>query len=303
MSIAKPFTFVAGQKARANEVNADFDTLYSQVNINIADIAQINRDVDGLESDKADINGNSTQRFAVANPVNSTDSVNKQTLTKSLTNMLDYINGLTIEKDTNSPKDTILVNTGSCYDSTKEVVLELSNITSKKNEGQGANATYYVYIIGNQTGTTIDILISNSSIEPTLPTGYTKFRNIGNFITNSSNVIYKINNYSNSNVYSFEQVSTNMAMDFNRRQNLSVNTTYTANEPTWVYMFAVAQNNRKIYFQVNGLGYDLAQNYNSDTDTSSGVILLLLSSGSTYRLPTDGGGSHWIFRMPCKGGN
>lgn len=197
MSIAKPFTFVAGQKARANEVNADFDALYSQVNINIADIAQINRDVDSIESTKADINGNSTQRFAVANPVNSTDAVNKQTMTKSLTNVLDYINGLKIEKDSASPNDTILVNPGSCYDSTKQVVLELANITSKKNEGQGASTTYYVYIVGNETGSSIDIIISNSSIEPTLPTGYTKFRKIGSFTTNSSNNIDTINSYSN----------------------------------------------------------------------------------------------------------
>lgn len=196
MSIAKPFTFVAGQKARANEVNADFDTLYSQVNINIADIAQINRDVDSIEANKADINGNSTQRFAVANPVNTTDAVNKQTLSKSITNVLDLINGLIIEKDTNSPNDTILVNPGSCYDSTKQVILELTNITSKQNINQGANTTYYVYIIGNETGSSIDIIISNSSVEPTLPTGYTKFRNIGSFTTDSDNSIDKIYNYS-----------------------------------------------------------------------------------------------------------
>ena len=32
MAITKPFTFVAGTKARANEVNQDFDVLYSEVN-------------------------------------------------------------------------------------------------------------------------------------------------------------------------------------------------------------------------------------------------------------------------------
>lgn len=197
MSITKPYTFSAGTKARANEVNANFDTLYSQVNTNISDIAQINRDIDLVDLTKADINGNSTQRFAVANPVNPTDGVNKQTLTKSLTNVLDFINGLTIEKDTNSPNDTILVNPGSCYDSTKQVILELSGITSKKNEGQGASTTYYVHIIGNDTGTSIDILISNSQLTPTLPTGYTKFRNIGSFVTDSSNRISIIKNYTN----------------------------------------------------------------------------------------------------------
>jgi len=194
MSISKPFTFTAGTKARANEVNTDFDILYSQVNTNISDIAQINRDVGELELNKAEVNGSSTQRFAVADAVSPADAVNKQSLTKSITNILDYISGLTIEKDTNSPNDTILVNPGSCYDNEKEIVLVLSDITSKQNLNQGANVTYYVYIIGSATGSSIDILISSSSVEPTLPTGYTKFRNIGSFKTNSSNNIDSIFN-------------------------------------------------------------------------------------------------------------
>ena len=32
MAITKPFTFRAGEKARANEVNQDFDVLYAEVN-------------------------------------------------------------------------------------------------------------------------------------------------------------------------------------------------------------------------------------------------------------------------------
>lgn len=234
MSITKPYTFSAGTKARANEVNANFDTLYSQVNTNISDIAQINRDIDLIELTKADINGNSTQRFAIANPVNPTDGVNKQTLTKSLTNVLDFINGLTIEKDTNSPSDTILVNPGSCYDSTKQVVLELSGITSKKNEGQGASTTYYVHIIGNDTGTSIDILISNSQLSPTLPTGYTKFRNIGSVITDSSNNIHKINNYSNSLLTNSSYVANFCMPDYTAGVSLSVGSFTPVTNGYWI---------------------------------------------------------------------
>lgn len=213
MSIAKPFTFVAGQKARANEVNADFDTLYTQVNINIADIAQLDRDIDNVSATKANINGSSTQRFAVANPVSSTDAVNKQTLTKSIGNSLDLISGLTIGKDSGSPNDTILVQPGSAYDSTKAVVLTLANITSKKNSNQAANATYYVYIIGNTTGSSIDILISTSSTVPTLPTGYTLYRQIGSYTTDTDKHIDKISYYGinlNSPVSSIFEISNIM---------------------------------------------------------------------------------------------
>lgn len=78
MSIVKPFTFVAGTKAKAGEVNDNFDVLYSQVNSNISELAQINIDIDNIGLNKADVNGNSTQRFSVADAVNNTDAVNKQ---------------------------------------------------------------------------------------------------------------------------------------------------------------------------------------------------------------------------------
>lgn len=78
MSIVKPFTFVAGTKAKAGEVNDNFDVLYTQVNSNISELAQINIDIDNIGLNKADVNGNSTQRFSVADAVNNTDAVNKQ---------------------------------------------------------------------------------------------------------------------------------------------------------------------------------------------------------------------------------
>lgn len=78
MSIVKPFTFVAGTKAKAGEVNDNFDVLYTQVNANISELAQINIDIDNIGLNKANINGNSTQRFSVADAVNNTDAVNKQ---------------------------------------------------------------------------------------------------------------------------------------------------------------------------------------------------------------------------------
>lgn len=198
MSITKPFTFVAGTKARANEVNADFDELYRQVNKNISNISQNALDIDNLDSNKANINGNSTEVFNVADATANTHSVNKQTLFKYIENTLDYITGLTISKDSGSPNDTIIVTAGSCYDSTKSVVLALANSTSKKNENQATNATYYVHIIGNATGSSTDILISTSQLSPTLPAGYTLFRYIGSYTTDGSGNINIITNISGS---------------------------------------------------------------------------------------------------------
>jgi hypothetical protein len=195
MSIAKPFTFVANTYAKASEVNANFDAVYSQVNSNISAIAQNATDIDNLENNKADINGSSAQRFAVADAITNGDAINKQTLFKSIGNSINYISGFTITKDNGSPEDTIIVSAGSCYDSTKTIVLSLSLAITKQNLSQASNATYYVYIIGNSTGSQTDILISESSTSPGLPTGYSLYRQIGSYTTDGSAKINSISYY------------------------------------------------------------------------------------------------------------
>ena len=198
MSIAKPFTFTANTYAKASEVNADFDIVYSQVNTNISAIAQNATDIDNLENNKANINGNTSQRFAVADAVTNGDAINKQTLFKAIGNTLDYISGLAISKDNGSPDDTIIVSAGSAYDSTKSIVLSLANSLSKQNTNQAANATYYVYIIGSSSGSQTDILISPNQVTPTLPTGYSLYRQIGYYTTNADSKIGTISYYGES---------------------------------------------------------------------------------------------------------
>ena len=198
MSIVKPYTFVAGNKARANEVNEDFDILYQQVNTNITNIANVEGDIQTLSSTKANVNGDSTQRFAVADPVSSGDAINKRTLFKQIGNSIDYIGGLTISKDSGSPNDTILIDPGACYDSTKEVVLALDVLTTKQNSPQSANTAYYVYIIGSDTGSSIDILISTEPSVPALPTGYTRYRKIGSYTTDGNGNIDTIYSFGNN---------------------------------------------------------------------------------------------------------
>ena len=223
MSITKPYTFQPNTKARANEVNTNFDTLYSQVNTNISNIEANARDIDELNDTKAELNGDSTQRFAVADPVNDTDAINKQTMLGQLAPTIDYIGGLTITKDSGSPNDTIIVSRGSCYDSTKKVVLSLANSTSKKNTTQAASATYYVHIVGNATGSSTNIIISNDSISPTLPSGYTLYRLIGFYTTNGSRQIDYINSYSNS----FNQADTINKVYPNYSNVIGINLPYT----------------------------------------------------------------------------
>lgn len=205
MSIIKPFNFTAGTKARANEVNENFDVIYSQVNSNMTNIENNAEDIDSLELSKANVNGNSTQRFSVADAISNSDAVNKQTMFSYITNTLDYINGLKISKDSGSPDDTILVSPGSAYDNSHSIVLVLDSNTSKINLNQGANTTYYVYIIGNDSASSIDIIISQEQVTPTLPAGYTKYRQIGYYTTNGDSEIYQIYSSSNSDKITISQ--------------------------------------------------------------------------------------------------
>ena len=199
--VTKPYTFVAGTKAKSAEVNSDFDTLYTEVNAQATSIASIQTDIEDIGNNKANTNGNYTQKFQVANPENSYDAYNKQSFNRDTYQVRNYIDGLVISKDTGSPYDTILVTAGECWDSTYSVVMKLSTSVTKQNTGQGASTTYYVYLVSNDTSTQTQIIISSVSDNPSLPSGYTLFRCIGKYTTASSiynNRAVKIYNYSNS---------------------------------------------------------------------------------------------------------
>lgn len=253
MSIAKPFTFVANTYAKSSEVNADFDVVYSQVNTNISDIAQNANDIDNLENNKANINGSTSQRFAVADAISAGDAINKQTLIKSLGNSIDYIGGLIITKDSGSPEDTIIVSAGSAYDSTKSTVLSLANSLSKQNTNQAANATYYVYIIGSSSGSQTDILISPNQVTPTLPTGYSLYRQIGYYTTDSDNKISGIGYYGTNSESdkSIAGIADGVMPDYSAE--ISISSGYVAPTAGLVTAQVYVQNNNATgYIYVNG---------------------------------------------------
>jgi len=289
MSIVKPYTFVANTKARASEVNQDFDILYSQVNTNISDIAQNASDIEDLDYSKADINGSSSQRFAVSNPVNNYDAVNKQFMLNAISNALDIISGLLIKKDTSSPYDTILVNPGCAYDSTKTFPLVLSNITSKQNTNQEASHTYYVYIIGNSSATSIDIFISSVSSNPPLPSGYTLYRLIGSYTTDSSNHIYSITSYGmtfDSNI--FDKIMPN----YSAGVSFSSGTVIPVNAVGYAQLTGGSPS-----VAVNGVGVLSQWSQDSYRQPISGTFLIPKNATVTYS------GCNGVKYFPLKGAN
>lgn len=195
MAITKPYTFVAGTKAKAVEVNTDFDILYEESNRLDTEILNVKLDVQDIGISKADINGNATQRFQLANPENSYDGVNKNYLENSIANIKDYISGYVITKDTDN---SIIVSAGSCYDSTFTTIINSTGNITKQNSTQSPSTTYYVYMISDNDGYNVDILIAQEAITPPLPSGYTLFRQIGSYTTDSDSKIYIIKSYGNN---------------------------------------------------------------------------------------------------------
>ena len=189
MALLKPYTFTAGTKARASEVNANFDALYTEVNSLESRIIDYESQIQYLQNTKADINGSYLNRFAVANPITNYDAVNKQYLQNATANSITYISGLGITKVGDA---TISVDAGSCYDSTNTQLLVLENSLEKQNQTQAASSIYYVYLIGKSTGNE-DILISTLSADPNLPEEYLYYRRIGSYTTDKNNKILQIN--------------------------------------------------------------------------------------------------------------
>ena len=225
MAILKPYTFTAGTKARASEVNANFDALYTEVNSLESRIIDYESQIQYLQNTKADINGSYLNRFAVANPITNYDAVNKQYLQNETANSITYINGLGITKVGNA---TISVNAGSCYDSTNTQLLILENSLEKQNQTQAASSAYYVYLIGKSTGNE-DILISALSIDPNFPEEYSYYRRIGSYTTDSDNKITQINveqlsQYGGSSSFfngTADSIASAIAPDMSKKINIS----------------------------------------------------------------------------------
>lgn len=187
-----PNTFIAGTKAKANEVNENFtsakqfmDNLETEQATNTADILQ-------LEQNKADLNGNFEQRFQVANATNSFDAINKQTLLNLVKNTQEVIKGFVLSKFNNT---TVSATAGSCYDSTFVYIITSATSLSKAQKNLGNNAKYYVYVCADKDNGKCELVISLSNTTPELPAGYEYYRQLGYFTTDGwGNISQVLNN-------------------------------------------------------------------------------------------------------------
>lgn len=183
MTIDIPYTFVAGTKAKASEVNANFTAVANFVNQ--LEVANTELDVliQGLQTSKADLTGSNSNVFRMADALDNYDGVNLRTF-KSLTeNSKAIINGLIISKQSNT---SVNATAGSCWDSTYTSMITTNSSLIADQSNLSANTTYYVYITQDKETKDCELIISLSNASPTLPAGFEYFRLLGKAITDAS---------------------------------------------------------------------------------------------------------------------
>lgn len=190
MPFEVPYTFIAGQTAKANEVNENFLGVKQFVDILEENEAQCELDIATLETNKADINGNNSYRFQVADALNTMDAVNLQTLDERIANSKGVINGFDLVL---SGTNQIILTSGVCYDSTmKEIITSTLNLTINTST-VGANQTQYIYVVYNKDTGEVEGTVNASTTTPSMPVGFTHFRRIGIITTNVNGHIDYIN--------------------------------------------------------------------------------------------------------------
>lgn len=250
MTLIIPYSFIAGTKAQAAQVNENFQAVATEVNSIGSDVADAEISITNLSNNKANVNGNSSNRFAVAAPVNDTDAVNKQYF-NSLTQYL--LAGLVLSK---ADDEYISCTAGACFDTTGGKILQFASDVSKSEYPYNVSATYYVYIAGMPTGgTSTQLLISTSSSSPALPSGYTLYRGLGYFTTDSVGKIDTVYSYSSATGTDIINIANNRTGYPNLSSGVSKTwgTEYTATENGWVQVHAYSFTGVHTYLTVNGV--------------------------------------------------
>lgn len=240
MPFEVPYTFIAGQTAKANEVNENFLGVKQFVDILEENEAQCELDIATLETNKADINGNNSYRFQVADALNTMDAVNLQTLDERIANSKGVINGFDLVF---SGTNQIILTSGVCYDSTmKEIITSTLNLTINTST-VGANQTQYVYVVYNKDTGEVKGIVNASTTTPSMPVGFTHFRRIGIITTNVNGRIDYINKDGLPDLRSkVGFIGTYIGE--------AASTTVAAN--VWLYV-AINQNDATMQVTINGL--------------------------------------------------
>lgn len=288
-----PHSFVPGTKAKANEVNANFNSIKTFVDANEVNIAQNELSISGLQENKADLNGAIENKFQVADPTGNYDAVNKQTLSALTANTRDYIGGFKLTKYSD---DTITADPGNAWDSTYTYMFNQSTALQVTQSNLGNDATWYVYIVGGENFTN-ELFLSASNVNPGVEGKL--FRLLGSFITDSEGKISLV--YSLSNTVTVEDTQKSFAYhcpDYSNIQSRVKDVTHTETQDGWI-IYAVYCDNTSSTITINGFNIQVGYENQRSGVTTSGVFPI--TAGTAWRL--SGGTIRTLGFAPIRGGN
>lgn len=186
MPIEIPYTFIAGSKAKASEVNANFDAIATFVDSLETGSAELESLITQMENSKANINGSLSEIFRMGDALTDYDGVNLRTFRKLTANSKGTIFGFELAKQSNI---SVNATPGACWDSTFTSMMVSNTSLVAEQSNLSANTTYYIYVTSDAQTQECQLIISLSNSNPTLPTGYEYYRQLGKAITDGNGYI------------------------------------------------------------------------------------------------------------------
>lgn len=180
-----PYTFIGGTKAKASEINANFQEVKKSVDANELNISNLTLSVEN----KANINGNGNTLFEVAESNLPTSATNLQQVQTLMSPVSSIINGLIFSVS----GTTIFISSGTCYDSTLTNLINIGQSTVDASTFP-SSTTYYIYVANDTSATSGPYMtVSTSNVSPTLPNNNIIYRKIGSFIKSSDIQFQSVN--------------------------------------------------------------------------------------------------------------
>lgn len=178
-----PYIFKGGTRAKALEVNQNFIEVQKSIEENEKNIAANTFALDN----KANIKGDSSIVFSVAESNTPTGAVNLQQINQMMSPFMQAINGFMFDF-TDNPLE-IQISQGTCFDTNYKYIISTTGTTTLDLSSSAKDIANYIYVVKDITTNTPPIIETSSNIySPVLPTETTVFRKIGQVVISGNTI-------------------------------------------------------------------------------------------------------------------